>query len=108
ELHRKGLGHELQRNFRRMGRAAHKRTFTWQRDQERTVTAALQWRSNESDQDVDQFFPLSSQRSWHDVGSVCRKDEGDGWYERNGLQGHRLFLQRRLQQLDGRIHRSAR
>ena len=27
ELHRKSLGHELQRNLRRLGRAAHQRTF---------------------------------------------------------------------------------
>jgi len=62
----------------RLGCAAYKRTFAGQCDQERALATALQRRSNKSDQDIDQFLPLSAQRSRHDVGSVRRKNQSDG------------------------------
>ena len=57
-------------------------------------------RQNEGDQDADQFLQVSAQRSGDDVGSVRRKNEGDGRPDRDGLQGYRLRLRRSSRALE--------
>ena len=70
KLHRKSLGDELQGDFRRLGSATDQRPFVRQRNQERACPAALQRRPEQSDQDADQFVPLSPARARHDVGGL--------------------------------------
>ena len=59
-------------------------------------------------QDLDQFVPLSAQRSRHDVGSVRGKNQSHGRPDRDGLQSGRLRLRQDKRDMEPSIQRSTR
>ncbi len=70
DLHRKSLGHELQRDLRRLGGAAHQGTLAVVSRQERAVAEAQAEGPQPGHQDPDRHLPLSAARSGHDVGAL--------------------------------------
>ena len=83
DLHREGVGHELRRDLRRLGRAAHQGPRPVERHRERAApldqgTSAGRAAGRQGHQDADRHLPLSAPGPGHDVGGGRRQDQGAG------------------------------
>ena len=70
DLHREGLGHELQRDLRRLGGPADQGAVAWRPPSSNALLArrGASRRTRRGDQDPDRHLPLPAQGPGHDVG----------------------------------------
>src|SRR6516165_6973264 len=78
DLHGKGVGSELQRDFRRLGRAANQRTFAEFGDQEWAFTKIYRRGPLSCGENANRYVSLFPARPWNDVGNVCREGPRNG------------------------------
>src|SRR5580692_3249201 len=74
DLHREGVGDELQRDLRGLGRAANQRTVARLGNQTRAFLQAQTKRPQARCQNADRHLPLSAAGTRNDVGSVRGKN----------------------------------
>ena len=103
DLHREGVGHELQGDLRRLGGAADQGAVAGKRDLERRHAPAAAEGSVEADQDTHRLVPLSAEGTGHDVGGRRAADGGAGGRDPDGLPSDRA--RPHVRWLGGSLHR---
>ncbi len=107
DLHREGVGDELQGDLRRLGRPADQGAVAEDRRPQRPLEAEAEDQGG-GDQDADQHLPLPAARPRDALGGVRRQDQGPGGRGPHGPQGGRAALRRAEPAVGGQPHRPRR
>ena len=107
DLHREGVGHELQGDLGRLGGPAHQGPVAEFGHPQRPLSQTPAQGFQEGDQDPDRYLPLSPQRPRHDVGNLRGQGPPAGRRNPHGAGRVRVCLDAGTGRLGGPLSRPA-